>query len=757
MPTDSIVTGGFTVLTGGMDGGKDASLIGKDQVAAATNFTFRNGLATTRPPIQNQLLTFDTAVTQSRFTGRFQGAMFYNAEAGKGDNGFIVSINGNLFRIQMGLQNTVSEITPSQTVQTTADFTVPLVGVSFTIFLTSSDPITVGQNLTIDSGSYTVTFVQPGNVFATYNGNAANPTVTAGTSVIDAASGDAIIAYLGNSPAAELIYLFQAENYAIVLGGQSKTIIYDGAIARQAGVGELPSGLIGLYAWGRIWISLNDSRTFVAGDLVYDPQGGGTAALNFRDSILKMSDNNFLNGGGAFTVPNNAGPITSMFALATQDTSLGIGPILIGTTNSIISVNAPVDRNTWQNLQYPIQTISLLDYGPQGPRATASVNGDEWYRAVNAIRSFIVARRDINIWGNTPMSHEVDELLSNDSTDLLYFSSVVLFDNKVFCTISPQFNQNGITHNGAVVLNLDSLSDLREKLPPCWDGVLTGVKILQFVKGTINDEERCFMFVLNNTAIELWEVLKDGQGYYDQYTITDGINTSITRTAIKAFLHTRRDGMGNSSQLKALTTAELFVDELVDQVTINVFFRPDEYPAWFPWTVINLCASVSQCSITQTGGGSGSCQVWQMGQKQYAARIMLPSPAEACNVLSGRPGTWGYEFQWRIEVIGHCRIRKFRPYAMVKSDKLYGDCPQTQECRAFPACDTNWFDYDARLDAVPIVPFTLSGNPPQFDISNPGTIRQYGGVSQIFDPDTALWYTVTIQNGQITLDPQGQP
>ncbi len=543
----------------------------------------------------------------------------------------------------------------------------------------------------MDSGEYTIDIKGANQITVTYLGGAANATVVSGTALLDG-SGNVLFEYQTNPSTDEFIHLFQAENFAIILQSQHKTIIYDGSSSRQAVTGELPPAFIGIYAWGRIWLTIFDRRTFLAGDIVYGPSG--TPAYQGRDAILKVTENDFLNEGGKFAVPNNAGPITCMTALATQDTSLGIGPILVGTTNSVISVNAPVDRTTWKNLTFPIQTISLIDYGPMGPRYIASVNGDWWFRALNEIRSFIVARRDINVWGNTPVSNEVTPILDLDSRDLLFFGSNMLFDNKLFTTVSPHRTDQGILHRGMVVINYDLVSDLRSKAPPAWEGVYSGLEICQLVKGRIDGIERGFMIVMDGDDMQFWEILKDGQGYYDQFSEQVSVGeVNLTRTSIQPYLETRRDNFGDGTQLKILYTAELFLDELVDEVQLTIKYRPDQYPSWITWQTINLCATVSQCTLTAPG--AFSCSIWKEKQKQYAARIMLVSPGEACNVLGGMPLNWGHSFRFRIEGIGHFRIRGFKPHAIPQTDKQEGDCSTTPECKSFPDCNLPLFDYNS--------------------------------------------------------------
>lgn len=684
MGTPRIKGFGFATLEGGVDGGKDASLIAQNQVASASNVSMRGALVTTRNPLCN--LLFDD-MTGGRFTGRFQGAMFYAAESG--NSGFILSVGGKLFRFQFGTPNTLVEITPKLSIVTTADFAVPGIGINVTVDVTSETVLTPGLTVVIDSGQYLVVSQLLKQVLVEYLGGAAHANAPQGSAVLDLNNAQ-IFEYQTNPANADFIYLFQAENYAIVLGGQNRTIIYDGASARQAGINELPPAVFGLYAWGRIWLTLNDRRRFIAGDIVYGPSG--TPQNGFRDAILKVTENDFLNEGGAFSVPNNAGLITSMFPLATQDTSLGIGPILIGTTNSIISCNAPVDRTTWKNLTYPIQTISLLDYGPTGPWAFASINADVWYRALKEIRSFIVARRDMNMWGNTPVSREVAPILALDTKEILDHCSAIYFDNRLLMTVNPYLSQYGTAHRGLVVINYDLVSDLRQKASPAWEGTYSGLKFLQLVKGLVNKQERGFAFALNQSTIELWEI--ETTGYYDKYTTPEGSGTKITSTSIQSLIETRKDDFGNNEQLKRLYTAEVFLQDIVDDIEIKISYRPDEYPEYAEWYTIRICAGVSQCLPPQNP--KFICSVWKTNKGTYAARVMLTTPTEVPNRLRGGFLFSGYSFQFKFEGAGRFTIAKFKPQATMDDDKSEGEVSDNLACVAFSACDSDLFAYSSR-------------------------------------------------------------
>lgn len=686
-----LVYDGFTELSGGMNRGISASLIAQNQVAFAKDFSFRGGFVKTRPPYANLPLSFDSDTTEANWTGKYQGSCFYQSDFGQ--SGFVVSRGGRLFFIKLGvLTNVISEVTPVLVIVTTADFTVPAPAASVTISVSSETVFTVGQTIFIDSGEYTVTNRATNSLTLTYVGGAANPTVSAGASITDS-NGDPIIEYETNPADLDFVFLFQAENYVIICAAPHRTIIYDGTMARLAEItGEIPPCVFGTYGWGRIWVALQDRRTFAAGDLVYGPSG--TASMGYRDAILKFTENDFLNEGGYFGVPFNAGLITSMQFLATQDTSLGVGVLLVGTTNMVFSVNAPVDRTTWKNLEFPIQTVSLLDYGPTGPRFPVSVNGDMWYRSPDGIRSFIVARRDITTWGNTPVSREVDEILSFDTKSLLYYGSALLFDNKLFATASPYFTDVGVTHRGVVCLNFDLISSLRGKLPPSWEGIQTGLPILQLLKGTINSTERMFAFVEDAGDVELWEfkpVATDA--YYDTFTEVSGGERTITRTAIQPYLETRSCDFTSPFVPKILNMGEVFLDELVDTVVLRIKFRPDQYPTWIDWSTITLCSNVSQCTLTPPG--AFSCTVWKNRAKQYAARITIPSPSSACNTIASIPLNRGHEFQFRLELTGSARIRKFRAQAIPQPQESMGRCPSEPECTTFEACSDDWFTYSS--------------------------------------------------------------
>lgn len=672
---------GFVEMSAGMNGSVSASLIQPNQCALARDFTFRGAYPKTRPAYLNHVISIPDPIVQTNWAGKFQGACdYFDAFGGSGR---VIARGGRLFFLKMGVTNVLSEITPVVTIVTTALFVAPNAANvppanMVTIPITSETPLTVGATIVIDGDDYQVVSLGANSIVAANLNAATGKNVPAGSVVFMTNGTTPYREYKMNPDWLDFIFLFQAESYVIVLAENQSTVIFDGSSSRLAGLDEVPSGVLGAYGWGRIWICLNDRKSFIGGDIVFGPSG--TSVNGFRDAILKFTENDFFNEGGAFGVPADAGPITAMQFLATQDTSLGVGPLLVGTTNMIFSVNAPVDRTTWKNLQYPIQTISLLNSGPVSPRAVTSVNGDMWYRSEDGIHSFMVSRRDFGTWGNTPMSREVNPILDYDTEKLLFYGSSVLFDNRLLCTTSPYRTVLGVAHRGLVSDNFDLISSQSGKTQPAWEGGFSGLNILQVIKTT--GIERCFLFVANDSnEVELWELLKDGRGVYDQFN--DG--QTITRTRIEPLMETKSMPFQDGSQLKSLHSCEIFIDEIVDTVELTIKFRPDQYPTWVTWQTITLCANVTQCSPP------ASCAMWLTRQKQYAARIMLTQPPESCNTIAGTVVREGYEFQFRLEAKGSFRLRKFKPHAKLRPDKQEGDCA-SYSCKTFATCDEPYFN-----------------------------------------------------------------
>lgn len=481
-----------------------------------------------------------------------------------------------------------------------------------------------------------------------------------------------------NPPQYRRAWLAEAEDFMLIQDGHSACFIYDGATLRRAEAAsyEVPTGTCMAYALGRLWVTLPNGRSYVGSDIVYGDSG--TPPYGRRDAILKFTENTLLFGGGAFGIPFLSGKINAMVSLAQTDTSLGQGALQVFTDNGAFSVQAPFERALWALVNYPIQSSSLLGSGALSDWSTTNVNGDIWYRASDGVRSFQVARRDQNTWINTALSHEVERSLMADSRDLLGWSSSALFDGRLIQTCGPYSNYDyGTIHRGFVALDFNSTTNITDRGGvPTWEGEWCGLNILQIVSGVFENVERCFIIALNSeNEIELYEVTRDAE--FDN----DGTDKLIQWEVWGPSLGWEDKG----NFLKQLEFGDVFYDQIGDEVTFSMTFRPDQEPNFQAWHNWSSCA-VSQTCDSEVDPATGCAPAPPTLGKQYRVKKSLPVPSDDCDTITGKPYRRGFEFQPRLIVTGPCRIQRMRLWASDVPEDAVGGCVDDSTCQTLEAC-----------------------------------------------------------------------
>jgi len=416
---------------------------------------------------------------------------------------------------------------------------------------------------------------------------------------------------------------------------------------------ELPAGRMMAYGMGRVWESLTDGVSFIAGDIV----GGssGSPAYNYKDAVLKVSENTYLAGGGSFSTPSNLGQITAMRFTAQLDASLGQGALMVVTPGGIFSCNTPVDRTTWQDLTSPILSESLIGLGGLSQNSSIVCNGDLIFRAVDGIRSLIMAKREFYSWGNTPISFEMSRVINADNISLLSYASAAQFDNRLLMTAQPVAGNLGVYHSGLIALNFDPISSIQGKSASVYDGLWNGINVLQIIEGQFSGVHRCFAFTysIELNKIQLVEILKNG--YLDNGT------DAIVQSFETPVLFRQANGKGFFDLLN-LEDGEFYVSDIQPNSTIHfkIEYRPDFSSVWFPWHEFDL-TNPSATTIS------------------YGARLGLGSPTSSnCNTVNQTNANNGRWFQLRFTITGHC---------VFKGVKL-ASSGQPQSTFAKPICNT---------------------------------------------------------------------
>lgn len=415
---------------------------------------------------------------------------------------------------------------------------------------------------------------------------------------------------------------------------------------------QLPAGGPMDYYQGRIWIA--NGRNYMAGDIVRGPNG--TGPYDFTDSILNVTENAYLVGGGVFTVPDNSGEIRALKHTAQIDTATGDGLLFVFTRESIYSVNVPITRADWILLEEPIQRLVQFKYGTSSDWSVVPVNGDLFFQSVDGIRSLTEAIRYFGQWGNVPISSEEALAINASNRGLLLFGSGVLFDNRLIQTCLPEQTDIGVIHKGLIPLDFDLISTLQEKLPPAWEGMLEGLDVLQIVQGDFGGRERAFAIVRSalTEGIEVWELTINEFNDFN----------SFGESRVSWLIETPSFTWNDPFQLKQLETIELWIDRLNGTVEFQVWYRPSAHPCWQFWHAWTECSARSPCELLLP---PPACDYPpQVYKQQYRVPMVLPTPEPICNTTLGRPLNLDYGFQIRILIKGFCRVRGLLVHALPK-------------------------------------------------------------------------------------------
>lgn len=656
---------GINAFPDGVNMGIAPLLLPKTTLASGTNVTVRGTLVQPRPPYKLIPIDFGYPdLSQSEFEfGKYQGGCYY-----KPDNGMeslIFQISGRVFQVTPGTDTAsfVDRTIPGDPDDASQD----------QAWLWQSEAWVIGQDGTTKNPwifNQSPAGADPTIRRSTWgNATTFDTTLTGSNVTIPAVGSTATVAFLdvtnlvvgdivtSKNNGTNLVTVISGFNVTIqnLTCSPGKTYFTGSHMTWQHPSTELPPGRMGAYVMGQNWITLSDGKQFVAGDQV--GSSSGTVAYNFRDAVLNITQNLYLAGGGNFTVPGTAGEITCMIEGAVLDASLGQGPLQVFTPSTVFSVNVPIDRTTWQNLTNPILSEPVIDSGATGQWAVNNANSDFIYRSPDTtIRSYAISRRDFNTWGSTPISREVQPILQNDDPTLLRFESRCTFDNRELSTAQPIVGPNGVYWRQLIALNFDPISNLRGKAPSVYDGSWIGLNCFQLIKGQFSGVERCFSLCYNAITgkNELYEILKQDQDYFDTSAIGQRRIVSAFQTGVLL-----KDVQGKSAfDLVKLEDGEIYIDSIRGQVDVQVWYRPDSYPCWVPWTKFSICNPMAQDDPLSKVG--------------YRTRIGLGQPSGSiCEPTNNQPYRVFYWCQLRFVITGAYRFLGGRIRASLEPQGQY--------------------------------------------------------------------------------------
>lgn len=475
----------------------------------------------------------------------------------------------------------------------------------------------------------------------------------------------------------------QGEQYLIIQANNGVTLplFWDGITLRRSigitnpvvvpgtpGVNEIPAAGAMDYYMGRIWYAEN--RQYSAGDIV----GGnsGTLANRFRDAILNVTENPLVLGGGGFTVPTNAGNIRALFHNANLNTPLGQGQLLIGTRKAVYSLQVPVSRTAWllsDADNQPQQVVVQIGNGPVNSRSVVKANGDVFYQTLEpSIASLFASVRNFGQWGNRNIAANELRVLTFNDRALLYASTGIVFDNRLWQSQIPKQLPQGIVHDLIIPMDFVPISSFGQNRNPIWEGVYDPPpQVLQMFTADFGGRERAFAVVVSEQGtIDVWEMTNYLRHDYIAPELVGDNEKRVTWT-----FETPAYTFGDEFTLKKLTTLEVWLDKLYGHVDIKLQWRVDSDACWRDWYQWKECAA----RTSEEDCENPISYPISPYRESFRATRTMPRPPENCVSATGRPAHIGYQFQLKFTITGWMRIRGLMLRAQKVVDKLHHQPP----------------------------------------------------------------------------------
>jgi len=286
---------------------------------------------------------------------------------------------------------------------------------------------------------------------------------------------------------------------------------------------EVPTGSIMAYGQGRLFIANKNRFEIQALDLVgshVNVKAGTTTLGNTnyplsdpRSSVLFNTENTYLNEGGSLLMPSFMGRITGMQFVPTQNTVAGQGQLFVFCEFGAASFAVTTPRSQWGETA-SFQSVLYTNIGAVGPDAFAQVNGDLFFRSNDGLRTYKNATAEMESYGNTAMSAEMNSILNQEPIHLLQDVSLAYTDRgRVLMTALPQeyqpenFNSKAKkVYKALISLDFNSMTGSLGKTAAAYDGIWTGLDILQILAGDFGRRNKAFILGVSCSLNGLWEI-----------------------------------------------------------------------------------------------------------------------------------------------------------------------------------------------------------------------------------------------------------
>ncbi len=442
-----------------------------------------------------------------------------------------------------------------------------------------------------------------------------------------------------------------AGRYLVIFDYPNYPIILEGITARRADPAkyEVPVSTIGAYNQNRLFIG-NAGQDYTAGD----PTGSlaaPEAPITFQEVLIPSA----AYFGQLFSLPtdNLQDKITAMGFLQFTDSSTGIGPLIMGTENSVFSFQAQQKRADWDASTFGSKLVP--NAGIVGQRAFCNVNSDVFFLSKDGqLRTVSMSRQEQQKWSRAPISREVQNWTIIRDPSLLKYSVVNYFNDKIFVTVNPYrvpaYALDGtpiydIAFGGMTVLELDNMATLGKDALPAWAGLWTGVRPLDFVSNV----DQCFV------------MSKDGESSNELYQVNPAITYDIEEESgniryAPAVYVSRSLDCKTPFQDKNIHSLDLGIQEVQGDFSIKVSFKPSQGTRFVDWKEFKHTAPWRIC------GFPNACNINGLSPHNFIGITLGDADGGLeCDPVGSLPYQLFRKLQLRMEISGkYWQLQEFR-------------------------------------------------------------------------------------------------
>lgn len=442
-----------------------------------------------------------------------------------------------------------------------------------------------------------------------------------------------------------VLQLIKPYNVLIIQDGRTRAGFWDGGLSGHLdpSINQTPTGLWMEWSGSRLWVA-RDHRVF-ASDIL-DP--------------LSFTEGQYLAEKDGFWFQY---PITGMIEAASSEA------LLVFTDRNTSAIQSYIrNRSEWQ-LTPDFQKEILPGIGCVAGKSLINWFGFTWWLSADGLTNLDSA---LNTYRTGRMAYRDNEMMRSKSnlSPVTTYACSGSFENYLLVSVpsADLFRNRHTWVMDASVANLLNGASL-----PCWNGIWTGIRPVQWATADINGKRRIFCLshddsIYNGTQNHIWEAFdssrEDNNG---------PISCSMeTRCVIQD---------GDFRQFKF---AELDVSELDGDVDLQVYFGGTKGP-WFKILDTHLQAehgsinSILQLEIDDNSIIQSFNPQTRIVRTQEVSGGSFDRANDVCGIESNRHGNLDKGFALRIDWSGRMGISRIKFFTDAESTSAQGKCAVSEE------------------------------------------------------------------------------